>query len=332
MKNPAAIALSFFLLYSCTPRSEQFLQLPGITSLSLPALVYQIPAQAPAQLQTPRGTLLSIPARAFLLSGEPLPADALIRVEITEVFSPWEYLSRGVSLQTSRQVPLLSGGMVQVSADFEGQTLDIAPGQALTLSFNPVDQTTAFNPWFRTPEGTWVQLSDQIWATNKVSGKIAKKYTSTDTSEKFLFKKNTFRTAVSNTGSSLTNKQKSLQADKTITSFTVSQFGIFNWDMIPDYVSRTVLFTGQDSGELLHIYILGIKGRYYYDIIRKGGRQEIKLIPHQPALILALNTRGEMGLQTVTATETDLEYTIPMVPVPPGVMDSPASLRKFLGL
>ncbi len=344
-----ALALSaLLLLYTCSssirpvpmdyPVQKTLIQQKLINN-QLPLTSVSVKADQKQVIQTPKKTKLSIPADAFRLKGKALPPDAEADIQIREVFDPIDYLVNGVSLSLDtagvKGVPFISGGMVEVRASYQGQSLELAPGVSLQLEFIPPSQDSDFDIYVFNDQGQW-----QLQNDTDIQDKLYRKDSEELLIDYYNKKKKTSMT--SDKWSTTTNKvetryspeqiKKSEETGRQLQKIRIEQFGLYNCDKIGPYRTITVNVPDRDPQDRLEVYVLGLRERFFVKRMYEGDRLKGLIPRDSPSLVMVLSPSGRMGFLKHDGSEDRWEINLSLIDVPEGVYQSPRTLQNYLGL
>lgn len=120
-------------------------QLELIPELAAKTQIFRIDAKKGASLRGAKGTLLQIPAHAFVdENGKPVSGKVEFRLK--ESMSRLDLIAGGLSTRADDQL-LYSGGVIAVEAHADGKKLDLAEGSEVLVEFPQVEDQADMKLW-----------------------------------------------------------------------------------------------------------------------------------------------------------------------------------------
>jgi hypothetical protein len=134
-----------------------------ITHISPRSEAFDIPSNEPVDIEGKKGTLLSIPANAFVYrNGQAVKGP--VRIELTEYYSMQDFISQRLSTISNGNV-LTSGGMIDLKARQDTSEIFLKDGAEISLAF-PRSSKEAYFTFYgeRQPDGrmNWL-LDKELW-------------------------------------------------------------------------------------------------------------------------------------------------------------------------
>lgn len=123
--------------------------------------IFRIPSDESLEIEGNRGTIMSIPANAFISStGEIISGE--IEIKLIEFYTIGDFFSDGLST-LSNSALLSSAGMVYIKATQENNDLQLRPNKELDLLFpktNELNYSTFYGERTITGNMNWIQATD----------------------------------------------------------------------------------------------------------------------------------------------------------------------------
>lgn len=131
---------------------------PPLKEVQVEPEVFSVDNKQSHCLQTASGTMLDVPAYAFMDAyGRPVGGD--VQITFSEYTDPFDLFLSGVDM-TWNQQQLETAGIFNISATHEGKPVELRPDRPMQVDFISADQHNNFNLLFLNPnEGDWNGIS-----------------------------------------------------------------------------------------------------------------------------------------------------------------------------
>jgi len=131
---------------------------PPLEEVEVEPEVFSVDNKQSHCLETDNGTMLDIPAYAFMDAyGRPIGGE--VKIEFAEYTDPFDLFLSGVDMTWDEQ-QLETAGIFNISATHEGKPVELRPDRPMHVDFISADQNNNFNLLFLNPnEGDWNGIS-----------------------------------------------------------------------------------------------------------------------------------------------------------------------------